>query len=155
MAKILIVEDDVHKREQLTSFIDAIEGSHIVEQAGSLIGGIRALRSGKPDIVILDMTLPNYEPENDGHIGSVLAFGGVEFLRQARRFNILTRVIVVTQFETFGDDENAKDRRELDHELGQQFPDIYEGMVYYHASLSDWWDELGTLLNKNLGAMGK
>lgn len=155
MANILIVEDDVHKRDQLVSFLSKIEGEPSIEQAGSLIGGIRSLRATKPDCVILDMTLPNYEPESDGHIGSVLAFGGVEFLRQVRRYRLDTKVIVVTQFETFGDDDNAKDRKELDAELREQFSNVYKGMVYYHASLSDWSDELQRLLDQSLMEIGE
>ena len=155
MVDILIVEDDVHKRDQLVAFLSKGEESPSIEQAGSLIGGIRALRATKPDYVILDMTLPNYEPESDGHVGSVLAFGGVEFLRQVRRYKIETKVIVVTQFETFGDDDNAKDRKELDAELREQFSNVYKGMVYYHASLSDWSDELQNLLEQSFKEKGQ
>ena len=155
MVNILIVEDDVHKRDQLVAFLSKGEDSPSIEQAGSLIGGIRALRATKPDYVILDMTLPNYEPESDGHVGSVLAFGGVEFLRQVRRYKIETKVIVVTQFETFGDDDNAKDRKELDAELREQFSNVYKGMVYYHASLSDWSDELQNLLEQSFKEKGQ
>ena len=155
MVNILIVEDDVHKRDQLVAFLSKGEDSPSIEQAGSLIGGIRALRATKPDYVILDMTLPNYEPESDGHVGSVLAFGGVEFLRQVRRYKIETKVIVVTQFETFGDDDNAKDRKELDTELREQFSNVYKGMVYYHASLSDWSDELQNLLEQSFKEKGQ
>ncbi|MEE9926430.1 MAG: response regulator [Brucella anthropi] len=150
MADFLIVEDDVHKREQLVSFLKSRDENATVKQEVSLIGGIRALRSLKLDCVVLDMTLPNYDPENDGHIGSVLAFGGVEFLKQARRFKLETPVVVITQFETFGDDENAKDRKELENDLRQNFPSIFKGMVYYHASLNDWSEELSFLLDEIL-----
>lgn len=150
MVKILIVEDDANKREQLVSFLSKTKCATLIEQACSLIGGIRTLRASKPDFIILDMTLPNYDPENDGHVGSVLAFGGVEFLRQVRRHNFDTHVVVVTQFETFGEDDSTKDRKELDQELHRQFPSNYKGMVYYHASLSDWTDELQLLLDQSL-----
>lgn len=150
MVKFLIVEDDVHKREQLVSFFKNRDAKAVIEQAVSLIGGLRALRSVKPNCVILDMTLPNYDPENDGNVGSVLAFGGVEFLKQVRRLKLESSVIVVTQFETFGDDTNAKDRKELEYELRQNFPSTFKGMVYYHASLSAWSDELSALLDEIL-----
>ncbi len=94
------------------------------------------------------MTLPNYDPENDGHVGSVLAFGGVEFLKQVRRSKIEPPVVVITQFETFGDDGNAKDRKELENDLRQNFPSIFKGMVYYHASLSSWTEELNYILDQ-------
>lgn len=155
MTKILIVEDDVHKREQLVSFFNKRDEGATIEQAVSLIGGIRALRSMKPDCVILDMTLPNYDPENDGHVGSVLAFGGVEFLKQVRRLKLKSCVIVVTQFETFGDDDNEKGRKELESELYENYPSVFKGMVYYHASLSDWPDKLDFLLENILQETGE
>lgn len=150
MTKVLIVEDDPHKRQQLERFFSNWLPAPDVKVAISLIGGLRALRSHNPDIVILDMTLPNHDPEDDGHIGSMLAFGGEEFLRQARRLRSAAKVIVVTQFETFGDEENAKERHELETDLKRSFPDIFKGMVYYHASLSGWADELQALLH-NIG----
>ena len=146
MTKVLIVEDDVHKRQQLEEYFRDRAPSVVVHRAVSLIGGLRALRSTSPDIVILDMTLPNHDPEDDGHIGSMLAFGGEEFLRQARRFNVNAKVVVVTQFETFGDEDHAKERHELEADLALTFPDIFGGMVYYHASLSGWADELDALV---------
>lgn len=150
MTKVLIVEDDMHKRQQIEAYFQDRAPEVDVNVAVSLIGGLRALRSISPDIVILDMTLPNHDPEDDGHIGSMLAFGGEEFLRQARRFNSNAVVVVVTQFETFGDEENAKERHELEADLMRTFPGIFMGMVYYHASLSGWSEELDTLILKSL-----
>jgi DNA-binding NarL/FixJ family response regulator len=146
MIKILIVEDDVNKREQLHKFIALKFEAAGVEDAESLIGGVRKLRSWNPDIVLLDMTLPNYDAEGEAFSGSMQAFGGEEFLSQCNRFNLNPRVIVVTQFETFGDANEAKDRDELDSDLKRMFPTIYCGMVYYHASLSAWMEELENLI---------
>lgn len=151
MIKILVVEDDVNKREQLHKFISAKFEAAVIDDAESLIGGVRKLRSWNPDIVLLDMTLPNYDPEGEAFSGSMQAFGGEEFLSQCKRFGLTPRVIVVTQFETFGDASEAKDRDELDSDLKRMFPKIYCGMVYYHASLSAWMDELEMLIRKALG----
>jgi CheY-like chemotaxis protein len=148
--KVLIVEDDVHKRQQLEAYFAERLPSARVQLAVSLIGGLRALRTFTPDVVILDMTLPNHDPEDDGHIGTMLAFGGEEFLRQARRFGSSAAFVVVTQFETFGDEENGKERHELETDLTRDFPNHFKGMVYYHASLSGWADELDQLLRKSV-----
>lgn len=150
MTKVLIVEDDMHKRQQLEAYIQTRAPAAEVYVAMSLIGGLRALRAHSPEFVFLDMTLPNHDPEEDGHIGSMLAFGGEEFLRQARRFGSKAKVIVVTQFETFGDEDNGKERHELEADLAQAFPEIFTGMVYYHASLSGWADELDVLVLSSL-----
>jgi DNA-binding NarL/FixJ family response regulator len=154
MSKVLIVEDDPHKRQQLERFFSTRAPAAGVKVAVSLIGGLRALRAHNPDVVVLDMTLPNHDPEEDGHIGSMLAFGGEEFLRQARRLRSSAKVIVVTQFETFGDEDNAKGRYELEAHLAESFPEIFMGMVYYHASLSGWADELDALFHRALQGDG-
>ena len=150
MAKTLVVEDDVHKRDQILNFLQERFPEMEVKIAISLIGGIRSMRQFVPDLVILDMTLPNYDPAGEDTSGSMQAFGGEEFLRQARRFKLTSDVIVVTQFETFGDDENAKGRGELEADLRRDFPDIFRGMVYYHASLSGWAEELEGVLIQTL-----
>jgi CheY-like chemotaxis protein len=148
--KLLIVEDDANKREQLHNLVADRFPALTVTDAESLIGGVRQLRHWNPDIVILDMTLPNYDPEDESNTGGMEAFGGEEFLRQVKRFQLSPSVIVVTQFETFGDIGESKGREELHSYLDQSFPETYRGMVYYHASLNTWSDELEKLVRDAL-----
>ncbi len=155
MTKMLIVEDDIHKRDQLLGFFHDRFPAIEVKVAVSLIGGIRVMREITPEIVILDMTLPNYDPEGEETSNSMQAFGGEEFLRQAQRGKADSDVIVVTQFETFGDGENLKDRNELEADLSRDFPSLFRGMVYYHASLSGWVEELEHLVNQTLIRRGE
>ena len=143
MIKLLIVEDDLNKKEQLHQLIADRFPAFEVADAESLIGGVRTLRRWEPDLVVLDMTLPNYDSSGDaGAASGMEAFGGEEFLRQVDRFSLSPGVVVVTQFETFGDLGESKDRDELDAHLTMSFPRTYKGMVYYHASLNAWADEL-------------
>lgn len=153
MIRLLIVEDDINKLDQLNQFVAERFPAFAVENAESLIGGVRKLRSWNPDLVLLDMTLPNYDLEEGNLNASMQAFGGEEFLRQSKRFNLRPRVIVVTQFETFGDASEAKDRDELNAELQEAFPEVYCGMVYYHASINAWSDELETAVRNALGSL--
>lgn len=153
MIKLLIVEDDINKREQLHAFMHDRFPAVATADSESLMGGVRKLRSWKPDLVILDMTLPNYDSEEGSYGVSMQAFGGEEFLRQCRRFDLRPFVIVVTQFETFGDGVETKGREELNAELARAFPEIYQGMVYYHASLSSWNDELDFAVRKAMGGL--
>jgi CheY-like chemotaxis protein len=153
MTRLLIVEDDVNKREQLHRFVVGHFSEIVVDDAESLIGGIRKLRTIKPDVVLLDMTLPNYDPEPGESGGGMQAFGGEEFLRQCKRLKLEPGVIVVTQFETFGEANEVKGREELDSELSTRFPRLYKGMVYYHASLSSWTQELEVAIRRVLGEL--
>ena len=58
------------------------------------------------------------------------------------RRGIITPVIVVTQFDKFGDSGESKTREELDRELAEAHPKNYRGMVYYNSALEGWKDEL-------------
>jgi len=145
--KVLIVEDDENKRLQLEEFV--IESVPEVEVSieQSLQGGIRKARQEMPDVILLDMTIPNYSPGPDESGGQMHIFGGTQFLRQLTRYKIKIPVIVVTQFETFGDPPETKRLNDLDVELKTQYGQIYRGAVYYHAAVHGWKQDLLRLLN--------
>lgn len=144
--KLLIVEDDDNKRAHIRAFVDEEFPGWEVHEAVSLITALRAVHSIYPDIVLLDMALPNYDEGSATGSADILHFGGQEFLRQVRRASIDCRVIVVSQFETFGDPPNRKAFAQLVDELGSQFEGMFAGGVYYHASQSDWMEKLGPML---------
>jgi CheY-like chemotaxis protein len=147
--KILIVEDDENKRVQLSDFLKVVIPTQTVLLERSLQSGVRRIKAEEFNLVILDMTLPMYdaspdEPSDDTHI-----FGGREFLGQMERFDINTPVVVFTQFEVFGKPPNEMRLEDLHRELQDEYPAIYQGAVYYHASLNSWKDELREKLNFN------
>lgn len=154
MAHVLLVEDDENKRNQVLALMAARFPAVEMTTAASLMAGVRAAKASRPDLVLLDMTLPNYDLSDGETGGGMHAFGGVEFLKQARRLRLDTKVIVVTQFETFGQPPNVKDLPELDAEMRATFEPIYRGAVYYHASLEDWSDALTALVQAELPAGG-
>lgn len=148
--KILVVEDDENKRNQLLSFLNENYRDIDVECAFSVISAVRSLKRTSFDLILLDMTLPNYDLDNDGAGGGMHAFGGEEILRQMKRIQRKSPVIVVTQFETFGEPPNEKNLVELDRELRTEFRDNYIGSVYYHASIHDWISFLQNQINATL-----
>lgn len=143
--RLLVVEDDDNKLQELSAFIEAKYPKVEIEIVRSLISALRSVRKEPPTLVLLDMTLPNYDVQEGD--GGLHAFGGEEFLRQIRRFKIQTQVIVVTQFESFGEPPDNKGLSELDRELKDEFPEYYRGSVYYHASI-DWTNELVRLMEE-------
>jgi CheY-like chemotaxis protein len=148
--KILVVEDDENKRSQLTQFLHRFfPGAEGVE-ARSLQSGLRFIRQSPPDLVLLDMTLPNYDAGFDEPGGQTHIFGGREFLRQMDRFEIIVPVIVVTQFETFGREPHEIGLSELDSELQADHGNVYRGSVYYHAAIHGWEEKLETLMRSVL-----
>lgn len=148
---VLVVEDDENKRNQLRQFLKERFPKIGVELERSLQGGLRRIRRSRPELVLLDMTLPNYDPGPDEPGGQTHIFGGQEFLRQMDRFGIVLPVIVVTQFETFGKPPNTKLLRDLDRELRAEHETSYRGAVYYHSAIHGWKEELKRLMLQTLG----
>jgi CheY-like chemotaxis protein len=149
--RLLLVEDDEIKGVQLTNFLNAKYPSVQLELARSLQSGIRRIRGGGIELVLLDMTLPNYDagPDEPGG-GTTHSFGGRELLKQMDRFDIGVPVIVVTQFEMFGKPPDTMDLPELDTQLRLNHAAIYRGAVYYHASIHGWKEKLKGLIDDAL-----
>jgi CheY-like chemotaxis protein len=146
---ILIVEDDENKRVQLSNFLQLIIPDESILLCRSLQSGVKKIRQELFDLIILDMTLPQYdlspdEPSDDTHI-----FGGQEFLAQMERFDVLTPVVVFTQFEVFGKPPNELNLESLDLKLRGEYPNVYKGVVYYHSSINSWKQELKDKLVEN------
>jgi len=59
MVDVLVVEDEPRTRERLASIIEAHPGLRLLAQAGSLHEARKALAAGLPDVVLLDLGLPD------------------------------------------------------------------------------------------------
>lgn len=149
--RFLLVEDDENKGVQLSRFVNDQFPNTTLVLSRSLQSGVRLIRQQTFDLILLDMTLPNYDagPDEPGG-GSTHNFGGREFLKQMDRFDVLTPVIVVTQFETFGKSSQSLDLEELDTQLRNDHQRVYVGSVYYHASILGWRELLKALCDKAL-----
>ena len=82
--KILVVDDHEVVRQGLVSLLDRREGFQVVAQAGTVAEAIEQAHRFEPDIVILDVRLP------DG--------SGVEACREIRSELPRTRVIMLTSY---------------------------------------------------------
>src|SRR5688572_11886351 len=106
--KILIVEDDENKRNQLINFIKDEFPETDIKTAKSMQSGLRTIINEKFDLVLLDMTMPTFDIDvNEVTGGRPQPYAGREILRQMRRRNLETPVLVITQFDRFGDTSNS------------------------------------------------
>jgi CheY-like chemotaxis protein len=131
--KILIVEDDENKGESLRQFVRTLFPNAELELCRSLRSGIKSMRANRPALILLDMTLPNYDVGPNEHGMTPHIFGGQEFLKEMDRFDIFSPVIVVTQFEHFGE-EPSKTLVDLNDELRRQFEKVYIGALLTFAA---------------------
>jgi DNA-binding NarL/FixJ family response regulator len=146
--KVLIIEDDQNKLEQLATFVASEFPAESVGRALSYRNGLAALLSEKWDLVLLDMQLPTFDKSPRESGGRQRAFAGEQILRKMAHNKITAPAIVVTQFEKFGDLGSAISLRELMARLQSAGYPNYRGTVYYHAKISDWKSELRQLIER-------
>lgn len=133
--KVLVVEDDDTKREQLVSFIESFYAVD-VQSARSFQSGLRAILNDEPDLILLDMTMRNFDrsPTEDG--GRPHPFAGREILRQMQRSKVQTPVVVVTAFDRFGEEADYMTLSELTTDLTKRFSN-YIGTVQFKGNIDD------------------
>jgi len=148
--KILVIEDDENKRQQLEKFLKSIRSDcHLTIQKSYNSGLKSVLSKEKWNLVLLDMTMPTYDISLNEDGGRPQHYAGRAILRQMKRHNIKTPVIVVTQFDVFGEGTERMTRDELDKQLQSDHPNIYLGMVYYNAAVDGWKNDLNLMISIN------
>lgn len=145
--KALLVEDDANKSAQVAEFLEnqtTIDGLY---EARSYNSAIRFLSVNPVDLVVLDMSLPLFDQsaEEDGFQDD--AFGGMEVLAFARRRNLSTRFVVLTQFDTLGEGDMMIGIDELGSKLREEFGTIYLGIIYYSPAEASWREQLKRFLH--------
>lgn len=147
--KILIVEDDDEKRSKLESFIRFTYKVDEVSSARSFQSGLRAILEDCPDLILLDMTMRNFDRTLSEEGGRPHAFAGREILRQMRRHRVNIPVLVVTHFDRFGDDVDYMTIDELKSELSTKFAN-YLGTVQYKSNVDDWQSAIAAAVSGHL-----
>jgi CheY-like chemotaxis protein len=145
--KVLVVEDDDNKRDQLVSFLRFEFPDLICEEARSYQSGLKALLTSNYEVVFLDMTMPTFDRNPDEPGGRIRPFAGRDILAQLVRKKKNQTVIVFTGFEVMGDGGNQLTSVELDRELQETYAGIYHGLIYYNAASNDWKQKVLTLIN--------
>jgi len=137
--KILIIEDDLNKLRQLESAIGAeAEKPHDVSTRGAYQSGLKAALSVDFDLILLDMALPTYDISPTEPGGRFRAYAGREILSELQRRGKRAKVIVVTQFESFGEGKDAMTLEQLRSQLQREYSHNYVDTIFYSASESGW-----------------
>ncbi len=82
MVKIIIADDHVVLREGLRSLLNGIEGWHVVAEANDGLEVMPLVERFSPDIVILDLGMPN--------------LGGVETIARLQKLEVKPKVLVLS-----------------------------------------------------------
>jgi two-component system response regulator DevR len=82
--RLLVVDDHEVVRQGLVSLLERREGFQVVAQAGTVAEAIEAARKYQPDLIVMDVRLP------DG--------SGIEACREIRSEQPQTRVVILTSY---------------------------------------------------------
>lgn len=146
--KVLVIEDDKNKLTQIRTYLDGLDKLVVYDFAMSYQSALNKILNYDYKLIILDMSLPNFDitPTEDGE--PFRPYGGKQILSEMKRKRIRGDVVVLTQFETFGEGDQQMNLEQLNTELLSTFPDLYKGSIYYKSSQSKWKDELFSYLKE-------
>ena len=105
MNKILIVDDDEYKTLNIKELLEKSKKCQEIVYESTLNSGLRKIRNEKFDLILLDMSMPTFETSDAKNYNS---FGGITFLDEMKRIKNLTPVIILTQYEIFGEGNMRK-----------------------------------------------
>lgn len=136
--KILIVEDDLFKLQALQCFIEKHFINSKIDVAKSYQAGCDAAFRQKYDLLILDMTIPNFNVMNNESGGNTLKNGGELIMRELLDENEDFNAVIISQYETFG----GETIEQIDERLKSLCSSKYHGWITYSTNNNDWQEKL-------------
>lgn len=145
---ILIIEDHPYKLGQLLKFFEENFAEYSLIVKGSYNSGLKEiiLNHSKYDIILLDISMPNYDITPGENGGDFIPLAGQLVLREMYLRDIPTKVAVVTMYENFVD---GTPLFMLDKNFKKNYTDNYIGFIHFSANTNTWKDELKNLLLKH------
>ncbi|WP_232925738.1 hypothetical protein [Pseudomonas rhodesiae] len=101
MMRILLVEDEIHKKDEINSCVLEVFGNLPV-MVDSVSSAVLEVKSNDYDLIILDMALSTFgESAGDNKKGHDQAQGGIEVLRALKGYRKQSNILIVTQYPDF------------------------------------------------------
>jgi CheY-like chemotaxis protein len=145
--KILIVEDDLNKLNNLKNYINIYFNEKNLDInlsiKHSFQSGLEDILTNTYDLLLLDMSLPNFDFDEHNDMGVPLSKGGELILYEMDVMGININTIIVTQYDGF-DDESLED---INENYKRNFSSFYKGYVFYNAIESNWQKDLEIILD--------
>ncbi len=142
--RILIVEDNNNKLRQIRNALEGKYKNCEIVEAHAFNSGVKRVFENNWNLVILDMSLPTYDITHTESGGAKKPVAGKNIMKRMLNRNIVSPVIVITQFETFDDNKISLDT--LNKEFEESFDAIWKGTIYYGND--EWETEFEQLLEQ-------
>lgn len=143
---ILIIEDNQSKLKQIKLFVEKNYPKTSIHDALSYTAGLRRVYGEKWDLLLLDMSLPIYDMSQQETGGDKKSIAGKEIMKRMIHRKIFIPTIIITQFDTFG--ENEISIKTLNDEFEENLNQVWRGTINYEDSTNKWMIELKKLLEE-------
>lgn len=141
--KVLIIEDTEAKMKVIEECVKGFCEEWEFTEAMSYSAGIQSIYSGGWDLILMDMSLPTYNISHAESGGTKKPVAGKELMARMLSRKIIIPVIIITQFDTFGDNQSLES---LNREFEQGYTQIWKGTVSYDKP--GWQEHLLKLLEE-------
>jgi CheY-like chemotaxis protein len=136
--KILLVEDDRNKLNTIASFLQEIYFGIKIEYAMSYQSGVDLAMKNLYNLLLLDMSIPNYDTEGNDSSEDTLKNGGELIIHELLDENIEFDCTIITQYETINDEPLSV----IDERLRELCGNKYHGYIQYQTYTDEWKQNL-------------
>jgi len=146
MVDILIVEDDLHKFEELEGFVLGRFAGAWVEKAVSVSSAIRAIDVRRFDLILLDMALPSHTLKPGNGPPSSLLSGGLEIIHEFDFSNRNEPIVILTQHPEIEIDSELIPLGAVTDKINELFSVNLLGCIFYEMGSDAWRNKLEGLV---------
>lgn len=139
--KILAIEDDKIKIDELRLLI----GNEDLVIRESFQSGLSELRNNIYDLLILDMTIPLWDRENNDISQHYEQLGGEKLLREMQRKKLHLPTILFTMFDKFSLENEIITFDQINEKYKSKYH-FYVGGIFYDSIQDNWKEELLSLI---------
>ncbi|MCU6770285.1 Uncharacterised protein [uncultured Bacteroides sp.] len=141
--RVLFVEDDDNKRNSVIAYLSSVFKDDISISIGmSIASGVQLAIDEKFDVIILDMTIPNFDKTDGKDGGQSFKNGGEFIIRELIDEGVLFKCLILTQYETFNNETIDQISERIKTKCGVN----YLGYVKYNKLNEEWKGQLVKLL---------
>lgn len=140
--KILLVEDDEHKMNDIIMYLKTTMKDVKIDTAYSIASGVETAMGNLYDLILLDMTIPNFDITETSDGGKSYKNGGEIIVKELLDEDVDFRCAIITQYETFNNETIDQIGRRMKVLCG----DNYFGYVKYSTSDDSWKNSLKKLI---------
>ena len=138
----ILVEDDKHKMNDIISYLASFKKKIEVDSAHSVESGVQAAVDKPFDLILLDMTIPNFDITEKSDGGISYKNGGEIIVKELLDEDISFRCAIITQYETF----NNETIDQISQRINRLCRDNYLGYVKYSTDNDSWKEKLKILI---------